>query len=73
MNELFLWAAHNSIVALVLAIFVSGVTPVPRNPPVAHVLWLLVLLRLVAPPVVRVDASAPSAACSEQHQQRAEC
>jgi beta-lactamase regulating signal transducer with metallopeptidase domain len=55
MNNVFVFAAHNTIAALVLAVFVYGVTRVWRNPPAAHVLWLLVLLRLVAPPVVRVD------------------
>ncbi len=50
-----MFAAHNTIVALVLALFVYGLTRLWRNPPVAHVLWLLVLLKLVAPPVMRVD------------------
>ena len=58
MNDLFVFAAHNTVVALVLALFVYGLTRVWRNPPVAHVLWLLVLLKLVAPPVMRVDWSA---------------
>ena len=52
MNNLFLFAAHNTVVALVFALFVYGLTRVWRNPPVAHVLWLLVLLKLVAPPVM---------------------
>jgi len=55
MNNLFVLAAHNTVVALVFALFVSGLTHVWRNPPVAHVLWLLVLLKLVAPPVMQVD------------------
>ncbi len=59
MNDLFVFAAHNTVVALVFASFVFGLTRVWRNPPVAHVLWLLVLLKLVAPPVVRVDWTAP--------------
>ena len=58
MNDLFLFAAHNTVVAVVFALFVSGLTRIWRNPPVAHVLWLLVLLKLVAPPVMRVDWSA---------------
>ena len=48
MNTLFVFAAHNTAAALVFAVFVYGVTRAWRNPPVAHVLWLLVLLRLVA-------------------------
>ena len=58
MNDLFLLAAHNSVVVLVLALFVHGLTRVWRSPPVAHVLWLLALLKLVAPPVMRVEWSA---------------
>ncbi len=58
MNTLFLLAAHNTVVALVFALVVFGLTRVWRNPPVAHVLWLLVLLRLVAPPVVQVGWTA---------------
>ena len=57
MNNLFVFAAHNTVVALVFALFVYGLTHVWRNPPVAHVLWLLVLLKLVAPPVMHVDWS----------------
>ncbi len=54
MSNLFVLAAHNTIAALVLAILVSGLTRVWRHPPIAHVLWLLVLLKLVAPPLVPV-------------------
>jgi hypothetical protein len=39
-------------------LFVYGLSRAWRHPPVAHLLWLLVLLKLVAPPVVRVDGSA---------------
>jgi bla regulator protein blaR1 len=59
MNNLFVFAAHNTVVALVFALFVYGLTRLWRNPPVAHVLWLLVLLKLVAPPVMHVDWSSP--------------
>jgi beta-lactamase regulating signal transducer with metallopeptidase domain len=55
MNDLLSLAAHNTCAALVLGLMVFGLTRVWRNPPVAHVLWLLVLLKLVAPPVMRVD------------------
>jgi beta-lactamase regulating signal transducer with metallopeptidase domain len=57
MNDLFLFAARNTLVALLFALFVYGLTRIWRNPPVAHVLWLLVLLKLVAPPVMRVEWS----------------
>jgi beta-lactamase regulating signal transducer with metallopeptidase domain len=58
MNNLFVFAAHNTVVTLIFAFFVYGLTRVWRNPPVAHLLWLLILLKLVAPPVMRVDRSA---------------
>jgi beta-lactamase regulating signal transducer with metallopeptidase domain len=57
MNDLFWFAAHNTVAALIFALFVSGLTRVWRNPPVAHVLWLLVLLKLMAPPLLCVDWS----------------
>ena len=59
MNDLFVFAAHNTVVALVLALFVCGLTHFWRNPPAAHVIWLLVLVRLVALPVVRLEVFAP--------------
>lgn len=55
MNQVFLFAAHNTVFALLLALVVAGVTRLWRNPPVAHLLWLLVLVRLVAPPVLSLD------------------
>src|SRR5271166_5258824 len=58
MNYLFAFAAQNTVVAVIMALFVSGLTRIWRNPPVAHVLWLLVLLKLVAPPVMRIDWTA---------------
>jgi beta-lactamase regulating signal transducer with metallopeptidase domain len=58
MNDLFVFAGHNTLVALVLALFVYGLTRDRRNPPLSHVLWLLVHLKLVAPPVMCVDWSA---------------
>ena len=57
MNNFFMFAAHNTVVTLLLALVVYGLTRVWRNPPVAHALWLLVLLKLVSPPVLRVDWS----------------
>ena len=59
MNNLFVFAAHNTVVAFVFALVVYGLTRVWRNPPVAHVLWVLVLLKLVAPPVMYVAWFAP--------------
>ncbi len=58
MNDLLLFFAENTLGALILAICVYTVTRVWRNPPVAHVLWLLVLAKLVAPPLVGIDWKA---------------
>ena len=58
MNDLFVFAGHNTLVAVVLALFVYGLTRRQRNPPLSHVLWILVLLKLVAPPVMSFDLSA---------------
>lgn len=54
MNELILWAAQNTIAALALAIMVYALTRVWRHPATAHVLWVLVLLKLVTPPLVSI-------------------
>jgi len=54
MNPLFVLAAQNTVVAILLALLVFGLTRLWRNPPAAHLLWLLVLLKLVAPPVMHV-------------------
>ncbi len=58
MNELFLIVAHNHRAALALACIVWSVTRVWRNPAAAHLLWLVVLLKLLAPPVMHVDWSS---------------
>ena len=58
MNELFLIVAHNTVAALALACVVWSVTRVWRNPAAGHLLWLVVLLKLLAPPVMHVDWSA---------------
>ncbi len=58
MNELFLIVAHNCAAALALACVVWSVTRVWRNPAAAHLLWLVVLLKLLAPPVMHVDWSS---------------
>lgn len=54
MTGLLSLAIQNTAVATVLAIFVLAVTRVWRNPPLAHLLWLLVLLKLVTPPIMSV-------------------
>ncbi len=58
MNDIFALAAQNTVIGLILALLVYGLTRVWRNPPVAHLLWLLVLVKLVAPPIIHVEWSA---------------
>lgn len=57
MNELFFMVLQNAGGALILALLVWCVTRIWKSPPVAHVLWLLVLVKLVAPPLVSLDLS----------------
>ncbi len=51
----------NAFVAMVLAILVAAITRVVRHPPLAHFLWLLVLLKLVTPALWRFEISIPGA------------
>ena len=44
----------NAIQVLVLALVVVAITRVYRHPQVAYLLWLLVLCKLVAPPIIRL-------------------
>lgn len=52
MNTLLNLAIHNTLFTAALAICVFWVCRLMRNPPTAHVLWLLVLIKLVTPPIV---------------------
>ena len=54
MNEILTFAIHNMVFAFVLAAIVFVVCRVIRNPPLAHLLWLLVLVKFVAPMLVEV-------------------
>src|SRR5580704_3822785 len=49
----------NACSAALLAVLVAVMTRIWRNPHLAHALWLIVLLRLVAPPVFPISLSAP--------------
>src|SRR5882724_549599 len=70
MNELFFMVLQNAGGALILGLLVWCVTWAWKSPPVAHVLWLLVLVKLVAPPLVSLDlpwwASWPAATRKDQ-------
>src|SRR4051812_27298367 len=61
MKDLLAIAAQNTIVAGILAILVYGLTRGWRRPPVAHLLWLIVLAKLIGPPVLPVDMTGPFA------------
>src|SRR3954452_5006604 len=57
MNDLFFMVLQNAGGALILALLVWCVTWAWKSPPVAHVLWMLGLVKLVAPPLVNLDLS----------------
>ena len=52
----------NAVLAALLAALVYGVTRVVRKPAVVHALWLLVLLKLVTPPIVSIPIPLASIA-----------
>jgi beta-lactamase regulating signal transducer with metallopeptidase domain len=55
MEPFLVFLARNTVAALLLAVVVYGVTRVWRSPPVVHVLWLLVLVKLVVPPMMGIE------------------
>ena len=52
MESLLAIAASNAVLALVLALIAFVVTRFRVHPQLTHTLWLLVLLKLVTPPIV---------------------
>lgn len=54
-QSIFEAAISNVIVASVLAILVLALARVWKNPHVAHMLWLLVLAKLVTPPLWHIS------------------
>ena len=54
MRELIEIAVSNLLIAAILASIAVAVTRSRRSPAFAHCLWLLVLVKLVTPPIVRV-------------------
>ena len=52
-------AASNTVVALVLALAAVLVTRLRMSPTLAHCLWVLVLVKLVTPPLFTVDVPLP--------------
>src|SRR5262245_5101682 len=51
MNTLLEIAARNALGAVLLAVAVVLLTPFIRRPAVRHALWLIVLARLLLPPI----------------------
>ena len=62
MQALFEIGVTNALVAALLGILVFGMTRFWRNPHVVHLLWILVLVKLVAPPLVCLPWSIDLAA-----------
>jgi beta-lactamase regulating signal transducer with metallopeptidase domain len=54
-------ALGNAVAAAGLAVVVAALTRVCRRPAVAHALWLLVLLKLLTPPLVPLTVPWPQA------------
>ena len=60
MQTLFELMLTNAVGATLLAGVVFGVTRVARHPRVAHILWLLVLVKLITPPLVSIPVALPA-------------
>jgi len=60
MSTLLEVGIRNAAMATVLAMFVAVVVRFARRPALSHALWLLVLLRLVMPPIWNVPIRIPS-------------
>jgi beta-lactamase regulating signal transducer with metallopeptidase domain len=52
----------NAVVAAGLALLAAAVGKLCRRPALAHALWLLVLLKLITPPLVMIPIALPEAA-----------
>jgi bla regulator protein BlaR1 len=58
-DDLLTIALSNAVAAAVLALVAIAVGSVYRRPALVHGLWLLVLLKLVTPPLVRIPVAWP--------------
>src|SRR4051794_2039812 len=54
MENLFLLGLTNALIATMLTIVVSCVTRMWKQPPLVTLLWTLVLVKLVTPPLVAI-------------------
>src|SRR6266481_9610721 len=53
-------ALSNAVMASLLALLAAAVTYFVRRPALAHGLWLLVLLKLLTPPIIPLQVSWPA-------------
>ena len=60
MEQLIQHGLSNAAAAAVLAVLAAIATRLWRNPHFAYALWLIVLLRLVAPPLFAVSVPLPA-------------
>lgn len=65
MDTFLRFAASNAVTATILAVFVAFITRFCRRPAVRHALWLLVLLKLVAPPLLPIPITWPQLESTE--------
>src|SRR6476620_10466317 len=61
MDRLIQLILSNAIAAMALAFLAAGASKIIRRPPVTRALWILVLLKLLTPPIWNVPISIPSA------------
>ena len=66
MDDLLSIAVSNAVAATVLAVAAIAVGAVYRRPALVHGLWLLVLLKLVTPPLVYIPVAWPMGTESER-------
>jgi beta-lactamase regulating signal transducer with metallopeptidase domain len=62
MNTLLEIGLSNAVMASLLAVLAAAISYGWRRPAVVHALWLLVLLKLVTPPIVRIPLPWPTPA-----------
>jgi beta-lactamase regulating signal transducer with metallopeptidase domain len=65
MDQLLELALLNALLTAALAVLVALVTGLVRRPALAHALWLLVLIKLITPPLFAVELPWPSPLTSE--------
>ncbi len=58
MKLLFSVGLHNAAMATILTPLVWGIARAWKNPPAVHLLWALVLVKLVTPPIANLDLGA---------------